>query len=475
MIINITFDGLANAVESFYNIELINNCEIDITSLGITVPTPSGPAVVSHIIKKERLPGVIITTKAGRVAKTAKKHILVSNDTDIFADELSVGDSIVTQNGQDEIVSIVDAGCFDCYDIAVPSPHYYYDAAGILHHNTIITATLGKRVEQYGRSIVIVPNKSLVSQTEDDFKLLGLDVGVYFGDRKEVGRTHTIVTWQSLSTIMRAKKKGEESKASIEDFTDNLVCVMVDECHVSKADVLHSLLSGEFANVPIRWGLTGTIPKEKFAQVSLGVNIGEVISEVSAAELQEKGFLSNCHISVLQLKDFGEYKNYQQELQYLTTNPERIRAIAKMLDEIAKNGNTLILVDRIATGTMLLEEMESEAIFINGGVGVNKRKEHYADVASADGKVIIATYGVAAVGLNIPRVFNVVLLEPGKSFVRVIQSIGRGLRKAHDKDYVAIWDIASSCKYSKRHLNQRKQFYAEAEYQYTIKKLDWKK
>lgn len=238
MIINITFDRLANAVESFYNIELINNCEIDITSLGITVPTPSGPAVVSHIIKKERLPGVIITTKAGRVAKTAKKHILVSNDTDIFADELSVGDSIVTQNGQDEIVSIVDAGCFDCYDIAVPSPHYYYDAAGILHHNTIITATLAKRVEQYGRSLVIVPNKSLVSQTEDDFKLLGLDVGVYFGDRKEVGRTHTIVTWQSLSTIMRAKKKGEESKANIEDFTNELVCVMVDECFAKDTPVL---------------------------------------------------------------------------------------------------------------------------------------------------------------------------------------------------------------------------------------------
>jgi superfamily II DNA or RNA helicase len=44
-------------------------------------------------------------------------------------------------------------------------------------------------VEQYGRSIVIVPNKSLVVQTEEDYVNLGLDVGVYFGDRKELNKT----------------------------------------------------------------------------------------------------------------------------------------------------------------------------------------------------------------------------------------------------------------------------------------------
>jgi len=95
-------------------------------------------------------------------------------------------------------------------------------------------------------------------------------------------------------------------------------------------------------------------------------------------------------------------------------------------------------------------------------------------VADATGKVIIATYGVAAVGINIPRIFNLVLLEPGKSFVRVIQSIGRGIRKAPDKDHVQIWDITSTCKFAKRHLTKRKAFYKEAAYPFTIQKLDWK-
>jgi superfamily II DNA or RNA helicase len=81
---------------------------------------------------------------------------------------------------------------------------------------------------------------------------------------------------------------------------------------------------------------------------------------------------------------------------------------------------------------------------------------------------------VAAVGINIPRIFNLVLLEPGKSFVRVIQSIGRGIRKADDKDHVMIWDITSTCKYAKRHLAARKKFYKDARYPFTQEKIDWK-
>ena len=93
-------------------------------------------------------------------------------------------------------------------------------------------------------------------------------------------------------------------------------------------------------------------------------------------------------------------------------------------------------------------------------------------MADSSDKVIIATYGVAAVGINIPRIFNLVLLEPGKSFVRVIQSIGRGIRKAEDKDFVQIWDITSACKFSKRHLTKRKVFYKEANYPFSVEKID---
>ncbi|MBZ5782357.1 DEAD/DEAH box helicase family protein, partial [Klebsiella aerogenes] len=45
---------------------------------------------------------------------------------------------------------------------------------------TITTATLAKICEKYGRTVCIVPNKSLVEQTEEDFVNCGLDVGVYY-------------------------------------------------------------------------------------------------------------------------------------------------------------------------------------------------------------------------------------------------------------------------------------------------------
>ena len=102
------------------------------------------------------------------------------------------------------------------------------------------------------------------------------------------------------------------------------------------------------------------------------------------------------------------------------------------------------------------------------------RKDEYDEVADADDKIIIATYGVAAVGINIPRIFNLVLVEPGKSFVRVIQSIGRGIRKAKDKDHVQIWDITSTAKFSKRHLTERKKYYNDANYQFTVEKVNYK-
>jgi superfamily II DNA or RNA helicase len=105
---------------------------------------------------------------------------------------------------------------------------------------------------------------------------------------------------------------------------------------------------------------------------------------------------------------------------------------------------------------------------------LDDRKEEYDEIKTSDNKIIIATYGVAAVGINIPRIFNLVLIEPGKSFVRVIQSIGRGIRKAEDKDFVQIWDITSNCKFAKRHLTTRKKFYTEASYPYQVEKVEWK-
>lgn len=337
---------------------------------------------------------------------------------------------------------------------------------------TLMTAALSKSVEKYGRSLVIVPNKSLVVQTEADYINLGLDVGVYFGDRKDYGKTHTICTWQSLNNLFKnTADAGEENMD--EFFFEDIACVIVDEVHMAKADVLKTMLTGVFSNIPIRWGLTGTIPKAEMDRVSLLVSLGPVIGKLAASELQERGVLAQCHVNIVQLKDNVEFTNYQSELKHLLEDEKRLDRIAELIAKVNETGNTLVLVDRVNAGKELVSRLGSNAVFVNGGTKLTERKEEYDEVATSDDKIIVATYGVAAVGINIPRIFNLVLIEPGKSFVRVIQSIGRGIRKAEDKDFVQIWDVTSSCKFAKRHLTQRKAFYKEANYPFTLEKLDY--
>ncbi len=337
---------------------------------------------------------------------------------------------------------------------------------------TLVTAILSHKVEKYGRSIVIVPSKSLVVQTEKDYINLGLDVGVFFGDRKDYFRKHTICTWQSLEALNK-KSKDFDPDITLSDFMDDVQCIIVDEAHGAKADALKKLMTTTFANVPLRWGMTGTIPEEEYEAIALYASIGPLLHSVTAKELQDKGVLSNLHVHVQQLKDpIRVFTNYQAELAWLSGDKIRIEWLAEHIINQAKTGNTLVLVQRKKTGQML-QALIPDSVYIDGSTKVKARQEEYDEVRTSAGKVIIATAGIAAVGIDVPRIFNLYLFEPGKSFVRVIQSIGRGIRMAKDKDYVNVFDITSNCKYSKRHLTKRKKFYRDAEYPFTIKKVDY--
>lgn len=337
---------------------------------------------------------------------------------------------------------------------------------------TIIVATLSKIAEQYGRTIVIVPNKNLILQTEEDFKNIGLDVGVLYGDRKEFNRTHTICTWQSLN-VLDKKNKDALDEGELEIFLNNLVAIICDEVHIVKnMGILHNLLTTTFAKIPIRWGLTGTIPEEEYNQVSLHSAIGPIIGKLSAKDLQDQGHLAKCNVNIIQTMETAIYKDYQSELKFLVTNKDRLAWLATLIKTISETGNTLVLIDRIETGQMLVDLLP-DATFISGKISANVRKTAYNDINSATNNILIATFGTTSTGVSINRLFNLVLVEPGKSFVRTIQSIGRGLRKADDKDSVEIYDICSTMKFSKRHYLKRVNFYKTVQYPFQVNKMKY--
>jgi len=464
---------LAKIIEEYNHIQLQNNQEVSIDNLDIQIDTPTGISKIHYIIKKTSLDMLMITLNNGYTFRCAENHILMSDTHNIYAKDLRIGSLINHKDGFATVESIEFTGKDDCLDINVDSPNMYYDSNGVVHHNTLITAILSHKVQPYGRSIVIVPTKDLVTQTEEDYINMGLDVGVYFGDRKEYRKTHTICTWQSLEVLSK-KSKEEELEVDIETFFENVVCVIVDEVHKAKADVLRKLLSTYLANAPIRWGLTGTMPEEEADKVGVVACIGPLLGKINTKELQDLGILAKLHVNVWQLQDLGEtaFTNYQAELKWLTTSQARLKFLAKSVIEMSESGNTLILVDRVQTGEML-QSLIPDSIFVSGKMKSKDRKDEYKEVQEVDGKVIIATYGVASTGINIVRIYNLVLFEAGKSFVRVIQSIGRGIRVAPDKDFVNVYDVCSNCKFSKRHLTRRKVFYKEAEYPFSVKKVDY--
>ena len=293
---------------------------------------------------------------------------------------------------------------------------------------TVITAALSNAVAPHGRTIVIVPNKSLVTQTEKDYVNMEQDVGVYFGDRKEWGRQHTICTWQSLNVLLK-NTKNSVGDVTIQEFLEDVVCVIVDEVHMAKADALKTLLTGVMSRIPLRWGLTGTIPKEPFESQALKCSLGPVIGKLSASELQSQGVLAQCHVNIVQLVDHAEFTNYQSELKFLLEEPDRLDTIADLIRQVNLTGNTLVLVDRIAAGQGLIERLGDGAVMVSGATKAKDRQDEYDEVADATGKLL----WLPMVLLLLVLIYPVSLILFLWNLVKVLCGSYRALEEAYAK------------------------------------------
>ena len=145
----------------------------------------------------------------------------------------------------------------------------------------------------------------------------------------------------------------------------------------------------------------------------------------------------------------------------LKVDEPRLQEIANFIN--STEGNTLILVQHIKQGE-ILSKLLNNAIFIKGAVKSSDRKSSYAQYENLNDFKLIATFGCAKQGISINRIFNVFIIDLGKSFITTIQSIGRGLRLAEGKTIMRVFDVTSKLKYSKKHLKDRLKYYKEAEY-----------
>lgn len=326
--------------------------------------------------------------------------------------------------------------------------------AGTGAGKTLICAALASVLERHNYQImIIVPSSDLVTQTRDELVKCGLQVGEYSGSTKNIDEKIVVGTWQAL----------QNAPYHMLQFQ----AVIVDEAHGAKAEVIRELINDNGGHIIYRFGVTGTYPKPVVDQYALKTSIGRIIKEISARWLIDNGYLSEVEIEPIMLTEKAtteEFPDYSSERAYVSKNSKRLEKIAELVQEKQKQyGNTLVLTSSIPQGRQL-EEMIPGSIFLYGESEKELREQNYKQYADRDDVIVIASSGIASTGISIDRIFCLILVDTGKSFIRAIQSVGRSLRKKGDKHKSHVVDIYSSLKWSKKHFRERKKYYAEACY-----------
>ena len=328
------------------------------------------------------------------------------------------------------------------------------------------------------RVLILVPTTSLVEQMYSDF----LDYGyveskmqkIYQGHSREITKEITISTWQSLYKMPRK-------------YFEQFGCILGDEVHQFKAKSLTNIMN-KMHQTQYRHGFTGTLDGMQTHRLVLEGLFGSVNKVTSTKELMEKKTLAKLNIKCIVLqypdadKKFMKGKDYQEEVDLIVRDERRNKFIVNLTKHL--KGNTLVLFQFVEKHGSVLHDMfinsvesERKVFYIWGGTDTLTR-EHIREITETqDNAIIVASYGTFSTGINIRNLHNVVFSSPSKSRIRVLQSIGRGLRTNKNKDGATLLDIAddftwkSKPNFTLRHFMERINIYNEEEFDYEIKNL----
>ena len=325
------------------------------------------------------------------------------------------------------------------------------------------------------RVLILVPTTSLVEQMYSDF----LDYGyleakmqkIYQGHSREITKEVTISTWQSLYKMPRK-------------FFEQFGCILGDEVHLFKAKSLTNIMN-KMHMTQYRHGFTGTLDGMQTHRLVLEGLFGSVNKVVSTKELMDKKTLAKLNIQCIVLqypdkdKKFMKDQSYQDEVDLLVRDIRRNKFIINLTTHL--KGNTLLLFQFVEKhGAVLydmLKDLDRKVFYVHGGTDTQTRENIREITEKEKSAIIVASYGTFSTGINIRNLHNVVFSSPSKSRIRVLQSIGRGLRQGTDKSTATLFDIAddlswkSKQNFTLRHFMERINIYNEEEFDYTIKNL----
>ncbi|MFW6130240.1 MAG: DEAD/DEAH box helicase family protein [Atribacterota bacterium] len=307
------------------------------------------------------------------------------------------------------------------------------------------------------QQLVIVPTVDLVEQFYSDMKEYGIKcVGRVHANLKEYDKPITISTWQSM--------------VRNHELLDNYQTIIVDEAHSIKGIELRNLLE-KARKTSWRFGLTGTLPSDKIDIFNVKSFVGPIIKSIDIRRLIDEGYIAGCNIKMVYIDNHIEFNgNYNEVKEHVFNQPYRLELITNIIKDLGKE-NVLLLVGLVEKEGEILERYlkdklpKKKVVFLSGRDKIKVREKWRNEFKDNDDIVMIATYGIYQTGINIPPLKYLIFASPFKSEIRVLQSIGRALRKhASKKEGAYIFDIIDDAPYIDKHAKKRYDYYDREEF-----------
>jgi len=333
------------------------------------------------------------------------------------------------------------------------------------------------------RVLVVVPTTSLVEQMYKDFESYSYlddsfdvheDVHKIYSGKDKVGFDASVVitTWQSAIKLPQS-------------WFQSYGMVIGDEAHTFKAKSLTTIMN-RLVNAGFRIGTTGTIDDALSNQMTLEGNFGPVYRVTTTKDLIDSETLAQLTIQCLVLKYPDEERRmckglkYQDEIDHIVSHEKRNRFIVNLTCD--QKGNSLVLYNLVQKhGKPLydafvekLKGTDRKVFFVSGAVNAEERERIREITEKEKNAIIVASVGTFSTGINIVNLHNIMFASPTKSQIRVLQSIGRGLRKTADGQGTTIYDLADDLSWKKKknytlnHAIERVKIYSKEKFIYKI-------
>jgi superfamily II DNA or RNA helicase len=295
---------------------------------------------------------------------------------------------------------------------------------------TAVMAALAQCIP--GKVIVLTHRLELLHQTGERLhEWLGEPVGL-IGDSawNDKGR----ITIAMVPTIAR-RMKGDTKEAKFyrTEWLNQFNCIMVDECHHMGASTWYDIALR--CPAVYRFGFSGTPIRTDNRDLMLEAATGPVLWTTTNKDLIDSGVSAAPTVKFIPISQPVLEKDLEWPDAYhngIVVNTFRnAKAIDIAIGHYKEGRKVLLLVTEIDHGERLQAMLERRGIlvaFVHGGCESEYRKKSLEEFKSKDGMNLLISSTILDEGVDIPSIDTLIMLGGGKSPIKLLQRIGRGLR-----------------------------------------------